>query len=187
MDVGLSDQLAVEEIFEASCDGPLAFAVVQHNRDDQGQGQGFGGCLAFDVTLEDAQDVAQEPQRHELVGRALMLEQDVEERWLACELRREEQIGLRGGERFVHEAARAEGQGRKIGQGDERRWQHGAEFGGRMLDLGEGLLEERVVVLLRLRHAPRTLPRAEARARRGRAPRIAGSTLKSRFRLGMDR
>jgi hypothetical protein len=46
------------------------------------------------MSLQDPQDVTQESERQELAGRALVLEADVEESGLVCDLRGEEQIGL---------------------------------------------------------------------------------------------
>ena len=52
---------------------------MKHDRDDHGQRQRFGRGFTFDVSLQNAHHVAQDSKRHELVGAALVFEEDVEE------------------------------------------------------------------------------------------------------------
>ena len=128
-------------------------------RDDEWQRKSFSPGLARDMSLQDTEDVAQEPEGQELVGCALVLEEDVEEGRLVRDLRGEEQIGLGASEGFVDKAAGAEGEGREVRERNELSGEYGAQFGGGVLDLREGVFEERVVVLLRVRHSRRSVPR----------------------------
>jgi len=132
---GLVEQLGVEEVFESSGDRPSGLAVVEDDGDDERERQGFGGGLGFGVSLEDADDVAEQSQRHELVRAALVLEEDVEKGGLAVNLGREEQVGLRARQGLVDVGAGAEGECGEVGQRDELRWQNGSKFGSGVLNL----------------------------------------------------
>src|SRR5512132_2530293 len=102
--------------------------------------------------------VGEEAKEHQWVDGALVLEEHVEQRLLAGDLRREEQIGVRLPQVRVDEVARAEGECGEVDAGGEGRRQDRLELAGRVLDLGEGGLEEGVVNAGRHRRV--TMPEA---------------------------
>ncbi len=149
----------VEQVFERDRRAPAALAVVEDQRNDHGQLRGVR--VLGEVRLPDPDHVAQEPEGHARVDRALVLEEHVDERRAAREERREEQIGVPPRKRFVHEAPGTELERGEIEARDERRWQRGAQLARDVVDLRERGLEEAVVRARRHWRRP-ACPRPEA-------------------------
>ena len=85
--------------------------------------------------------VREEAKEHQRIDGALVLEEHVQQRLLARDLRRKQQIRVPLRKIGADEGARTEGERREVDAGNETRRQNRLELAGRVLDLGECLLE----------------------------------------------
>lgn len=79
-----------------------------------------------------------------------MLEQDVDQRRLAAQLRSKQQVRLRAGQLGVHIAPRHEPQGGEVEPRQQRLGQDCSQLAGRVLDVRERLAKQGVVRIGRI-------------------------------------
>ena len=121
--------------------------MVNHDRKDRGQAFAFG---VFDQEgLPDPHQVSQQPEGHERLGRALMLEQNIEVRLTTLTAEREQHVRLAPAEPLIDEAGRLQLERAPVDATRELRRQDSSQFRSRMLGLREDILKQRVV---RTRH-----------------------------------
>ena len=83
---------------------PAPLAVVYHQRHDEWQALHAG--MRQEILVPDANHIAQEAQRHQLVGGALMLQEEIEKNLAVAEARGEQQVTPPFREGLVDERAR---------------------------------------------------------------------------------
>lgn len=151
------------------------------NDDWNDRGQHRGLWVLASLLLPDTLHVAEEPQSHEAVGAALVLEQDVEQHPLSAEHGREQQIAPQLFQGWVDEAPGDRRQRRPLDARRERVRQRSLKQAGCVLGLREHEAKEMVVRLhlaigVDAAHgAPVTGPccfRGNRRQRRGGTPEL---------------
>ncbi len=135
--------------------------VVQYQGNDGRQATWSFG--SGQLLLPDPHHVPQELEQGESLRLALVLDEQVDIGGSSSKLGPKQPVAVETPEGLVHEAGRNWDQRRRIEQAKELRRQHCLELPSGIARLGEQFLEQRVVRIVRSRHASRTRSRIRAK------------------------
>lgn len=141
---GRSDRLVdVERLSDVERHLPRAVAVIDDERDHQGQHQASFGHLA--VPLPQPHDVLGDAPRHAWIGAALVLDQQAEEATPPADLRREDEIAREAAQLQPHALGRHALEAVPRDQPRELGGEAGAQQSAASLEVSEHPLEQSVV------------------------------------------
>jgi len=133
----------VDQLLEGRRRGPALLGVVQHEGEDRRQARCVG--VEAEVVLPDPDEVDQDPEGHQGVVGALVLEQEIDQHRLGAAADRKENVAVPAPQGLVDEAAGGDGErapgeaGREVGAQDV------AQLAGRVLGVREDGADEGVV------------------------------------------